>query len=426
MTTLIQQEDRESMTKLKRKITSVPKRNSKAKPMNYHALVKAIESTHREMRGRAVTAVNQTLVLRNWFIGAYIVEYEQGGTDRAKYGVRLLERLAQDLAARQMKGLDQRGLRDCRLFYRLYPQIRGSLPPEFMALPGSIPIRGSVTPELGTGKASSISATLSRKYSDSFPPALSLERLSSLSWTHFIELLRIDDAWKRAFYENECLAGNWSARQLQRQIETLLYERTGLSKNKKVVIERGRNQAAKAPRESIDDLIRDPYVLEFAGLVERQAYSETDLETALLNHLQRFLLELGTGFCFEARQFRITINDKHNRVDLVFYNRRLRCHLLIDLKVRAFRHADAGQMNFYLNWFKAHMIDKDDNPPVGILLCSDKDHTEVEYATAGMDNKLFVSRYLTALPSAEQLKALVESDRARLEKPVFGKRNMNL
>ena len=373
--------------------------------MNYEALVKIIASAHQVMRGRAVTAVHQALVLRNWLIGAYIVEYEQGGTDRAKYGARLLERLAQDLAARQIKGLDQRGLRDCRLFYRLYPQIRGA-----------------VSPESGTDRALLISVTLSRKSMAANPSPLPPEQLVLLSWSHFVELVRADDPWKRAFYENECLKGNWSSRQLQRQMESLLYERTGLSKNKKAVIARSRIQVGQEIPESIDDLIRDPYVLEFSGLAERPEYSESELEGALLNHLQHFLLELGTGFCFEARQFRITVNNKHNRVDLVFYNRRLRCHLLLDLKVRAFRHTDAGQMNFYLNWFKANMADKNDHPPVGILLCSDKEHTEVEYATAGMDNKLFVSRYLTALPSAEQLKALVESDRARLEMPAIRKK----
>jgi len=385
----------------------------KTKSMNYKALVKIIESTHQEMKFRVVTAVNQALVLRNWLIGTYIVEYEQGGTDRAKYGTRLLERLAQDLAARKMKGLDPRGLRDCRAFYRLYPQIRGSLTPKLPILPALVPIRGSVTRELGKS---------SLRTSVPLPTPLQIEMLLHFSWTKLAELVRIEDPWKRAFYENECLAGNWSVRQLQRQIESLLYERTGLSTNKKAVIERGRAQAHKVPAETIDDLIRDPYVLEFSGLAERHEYSETDLETALLNHLQRFLLELGTGFCFEARQFRVTVNNKHNRVDLVFYNRRLRCHLLIDLKVRSFRHTDAGQMNFYLNWFKANMADKNDNPPVGILLCSDKDHTEVEYATAGMNNKLFISRYLTALPSVEQLKALIESDRARLERPSIRKK----
>ena len=163
-------------------------------------------------------------------------------------------------------------------------------------------------------------------------------------------------------------------------------------------------------------MIRDPYVLEFIGLAEREEYSENELESALLDHLQRFLLELGEGFCFEARQFRITVNNKHDRLDLLFYHRRLRCHVLVDLKIRAFRHTDAGQMNFYLNWFKAHMQTEGDNPPVGILLCSDKDGTEVEFATAGMDSQMFVSRYLVALPSAEQLRKFVEADRARIER----------
>lgn len=178
------------------------------------------------------------------------------------------------------------------------------------------------------------------------------------------------------------------------------------------MIERARRQE---PQEKIEDLIRDPYVLEFTGLGERPEYSEEDLESALLDHLQRFLLELGTGFCFEARQFRITTGNKHQRVDLVFYHRRLRCHVLIDLKIRAFQPADAGQMNFYVNWFKANMMAGGDNPPVGIILCSGRDHTDVEFATAGMDSKLFVSRYLVALPSAEQLKALLEADRALIE-----------
>jgi predicted nuclease of restriction endonuclease-like (RecB) superfamily len=200
-------------------------------------------------------------------------------------------------------------------------------------------------------------------------------------------------------------------RQLRRQIESLLYERTGLSADKRAVIERARKQERQ---ESIADLLRDPYGLEFAGLAELPAYSEGGLESALLDHLQRFLLELGRGFCFEARQFRMTEGRKHHRVDLVFYHRILRGHVLIDLKVRAFRPEDAGQMNFYVNWFRAHMRSEGDHPPVGILLCSDRDGAEVEFATAGMDNRLFVSRYLKALPSVDQLKAFLERDRAEI------------
>jgi predicted nuclease of restriction endonuclease-like (RecB) superfamily len=244
------------------------------------------------------------------------------------------------------------------------------------------------------------------------PAPLSPEALLRLSWSQLVELLAIDDPWKRAFFENECIKANWSVRQLRRQIGSLLYERTGLSTNKKAVIERARRQE---PQETFADLIRDPYVLEFTGLAERPEYIESDLESALLTHLQSFLLELGAGFCFEARQRRITVGRQHDYIDLVFYHRRLRCHVLIDLKIRPFKHGDAGQMNFYLNWWKAHGMEDGDNPPVGMILCSDRDQAAVEFATAGMDQKLFVSRYLVALPSAEKLRAFLEADRDQIE-----------
>lgn len=367
---------------------------------DYGRLLKAIEAASAGMAGRAAAAVNQALVLRNWIVGATIVEYEQSGKDRAQYGARLLERLADDLAARGVTGLGLSRLRSCRLLFQAYPQIRQTLSGEFgtqRLLPAAI--HQTPSDELPAGP-SGIAP---------LPP----EQLLRLSWSHLHELLAIDAPLKRAFYENECLAGAWSVRQLQRQIESLLYERTGLSTDKRAVIERARAQGGTESKQSAVELIRDPYVLEFTGLAERAAWSENDLETALLDHLQRFLLELGTGFCFEARQFRMTVANKHDRVDLVFYHRTLRCHVLVDLKIRAFRHADAGQMNFYLNWFKAHMRGEGDNPPVGIVLASAKDRTEVEFATAGMDNQLFVSRYVVALPTAEQLRALIDADRAR-------------
>lgn len=393
----------------------------KSNKTGYKQLVSAISQINSHMVRRAVTVANQALLLRNWTIGAYIVEYEQEGSDRAKYGERLMERLAEDLAAKGLKGLDERSLRDCRTAYMTYPQIRGSLTPELTehhalpqmsalmsveveVLPPSKnssrtqkPIRGSVPPEL--------------------PTPLPSEDVLSLSWTKIQELIRISDPWKRVFFENECLREDWSVRELQRQVESLLYERTGLSINKKVVIEKARKQARGSGPDSIAEIMRDPYILEFVGLAERSEYSEEELETELLNHLQRFLLELGKGFCFESRQFRMTSGRKHHRVDLVFYHRVLRCHVLLDLKTRAFKHEDAGQMNFYVNWFKANMMQKGDNPPVGILLCTDKDGTDVEFATAGMDQKLFVSRYLTALPSAAELEALIEADRTHF-KPI--------
>ena len=373
--------------------------------MNYAALIKSINGATAQLQGRAAAALNQALVVRNWMVGAWLVEFEQTGKDRAKYGARLLATLARDLKERGLKGLDERALLDCRSIYRLYPQIPGTLSPESAKLLKIQQVLPAPPRRLPTR---AIPGTLSPESPTPLEPA----QLLGFSWSRLQELIRIDDPWKRAFFENECLKANWSVRQLQRQIGSLLYERTGLSANKKAVIERARRQA---PQQTIADLLRDPYVLEFTGLADLAAYSEDGLESALLDHLQRFLLELGRGFCFEARQFRMTEGRKHHRVDLVFYHRLLRCHVLIDLKIRAFQPADAGQMNFYVNWFKANMMAAGDAAPVGILLCSDKDGAEVEFATAGMNQKLFVSRYLTELPSAEKLRAFLESDRDRIE-----------
>lgn len=373
--------------------------------MNYHALVESIVALHQESSGRAALAVNRWLILRNWVIGAHLVEFEQNGEDRAKYGAKLLAQLAHDLKRRSVSGSSSEMLGRMRLFYRAFPQLHAQIPSSVMTESGKLPVP-SVGPEI---PSPAMTNSIPGK-----PTPLHAENILRLSWTHWIELLHLDDPWKRAFYENECLKGNWSVRQLQRQIGSMLFERTGLSADKRAVIEAARMQSSEAPA-AIADLIRDPYVLEFVGLAEKPHYRESDLESALLDHLQSFLLELGAGFCFEARQKRITVGNEHDYIDLVFYHRRLRCHLLIDLKVRAFKHGDAGQMNFYLNYWKANELEEGDNPPVGLLLCSGKDATKVEYAAGGMDRQLFVSRYLVALPSPEQLQALIEADRAALE-----------
>ena len=423
------------------------------RPMNYASLVKAIGTATTQLQGRAAAAVNHALVIRNWMVGGWIVEFEQTGKDRAKYGARLMERLAGDLARREAKGLGISMLERCRTFFLTYAQcgelipyapptdsavakqIPYALPTEFLSLGDGSTIPGTVSPELARlfqirqtlsvesqiARVPAIPATPSPKSSalsirgsltPELPTPLSPSLLLRLSWSQLQELIRLDDPWKRAFYENECLKGNWSVRQLQRQIGSLLFERTGLSTNKKALIERARKQE---PQETITGLLRDPYVLEFTGLAERPEYLESDLESALLTHLQSFLLELGQGFCFEARQKRITVGRQHDYIDLVFYHRRLRCHVLLDLKIRAFKHGDAGQMNFYLNWWKTHGMEPGDLPPVGIILCSDRESAAVEFATAGIDNQLFVSRYLVALPSAEKLRAFLAADRERIE-----------
>ena len=384
--------------------------------MNYTHLVKAIDAASMHLLGRAAAVVNQSLVIRNWIVGAYIVEFEQNGGDRAKYGARLLECLGNDLTARLGKGFIPKMLERMRRLYQVYPQIGTAIPTSLMsvfhlALPSISTSAMSKLLPLPDPALAPVAVSVTRKSAGNITP-LSANAVLRFSWTQLIELIRLDDPLKRAFYENECLKGNWSVRQLQRQIGSLLYERTGLSTNKAAVLRRAQRQE---PQEAIADLIRDPYVLEFTGLAELPAYQESDLERALLNHLQTFLLELGTGFCFEARQKRITVSTRHDYIDLVFYQRRLRCHVLLDLKVRPFEHGDAGQMNFYLNWWRKHGMGEGDRPPVGIVLCSDREKAEVEFATAGLSNKLFVSRYLVVLPSADQLRAFLERDRAQVE-----------
>ena len=372
--------------------------------MNYSHLLSTVGQVHQAAQRTALGAVNKLHVLRNWTVGCLIVEFEQHGEDRAAYGEKMLKKLCADLDAGGMTGLGLSTLKGCRTFYRLYPQIGQPAVGQFNALlaglekgqplVGLLPVANNTAPS-----------------SDRFPTPLPAAKVLELSWSHLLEFIRLDDPWKRAFYENECLKGNWSKRQLQRQIGSLLYDRTALSTDKETVINHARQQAAEAPL-LIADLIRDPYVLEFTGLAEQAHYLEKDLEKALLDHLQSFLLELGTGFCFEARQKRVTVGDEHDYIDLVFYHRILRCHLLIDLKVRPFKHGDAGQMNFYLNYWKAEMMQSGDQPPVGLILCTDRKETRVSYATVGLDHQLFVSRYLNVLPTEETLQRIIEQDAA--------------
>ena len=231
--------------------------------------------------------------------------------------------------------------------------------------------------------------------------------LKVCTFSHFIELVKIDDDLKKTFYEVETIKGNWSVRELKRQINSSTYERIGLSFDKKDIIKSiNNNSESLSSRQDI----KDPYILEFTGIEQKERYSESDLEIALLNHLQEFLLELGNGFCFENRQKRISIDNEHDRIDLVFYHRILKCHVLIDLKIREFSHSDVGQMNFYLNYYRNEISSKDDNPPIGLILCANKNHTKVEYATAGLDNNLFVSRYKINLPSVKEIEEFIKEE----------------
>jgi len=351
--------------------------------VKFDKLILQIEKINSDLQLKALQSVNQALTIRNWMIGHHIYEYEQGGLDRAKYGDKLLLNIANEFSKKNSKGFGLRSLKLYRQFYLVYPSIGQTL-----------------SAQLPPPRNTQVKKTEISKYS----PEIEV-MLKHFSYSHFIELMKVDKTLARAFYEIQAIKGRWSVRELSRQIGSLLYERTGLSKNKKELLAK-----IKSDIVSIEDSIRDSYLLEFTGLKEWPEYSENDLETALLNHIQDFLLELGKGFCFESRQKRITINNEHDRVDLVFYHRILKCHILIDLKNREFSHADAGQMNFYLNYFKDNEMEKGDNPPIGIILCTLKDSVKVKYATGGINNKLFVSRYMVELPSEKQLEHLIKED----------------
>jgi len=371
----------------------------KQRMMDFSALVDAIQQVHEQCAAQAGKAVNISLTMRNWAIGLYIREYEQNGADRAQYGQQLLKTLAQTLQAALDKCYTGRYLGLCRQFYEVYPQIRKSLISKFGVL-GKWKSAISEFPAVLEAADSPIVK--------SETPQLDVLReklIDRLSFTHIVELIKLDDPLKRAFYEIECIRGNWSVRALKRQIASLYYERSGLSNNKEKLAELVQSGAEHAEPKLA---IRDPYIFEFLGIKSKEVMSESDLEDALLDKLQDFLLELGHGFCFEARQKRILIGETTGFVDLVFYHRILKCHILLELKIDEFKHEHLGQLNTYVNWYRKNVMAEGDNPPVGILLCTHKDHTLVEYALAGIDNKLFVSKYQLELPRKEDLQQFLK------------------
>ncbi|MBM3204059.1 DUF1016 domain-containing protein [Candidatus Woesearchaeota archaeon] len=372
---------------------------------DFESLVVSIVAIHQQAQEFATKAVNVGLTLRNWFIGQRIVEFEQNGADRAAYGERLLPALAKRLAEAGLKRVDTRELRRFRLLYTVYPQIRETVTPELLARAGATALdplldfaplakRETLSPE------SQIVETVTPQ---SLPAGPDL--LHRLSFSHFSELLELPDDTQRRFYEVECIRGNWSVRELRRQIDSLYYQRSGLSKNKAKL---SAQTHAKAESFQPAQIIRDPYIFEFLGLRSRDVMGETDLEDALLDRLQDFLLEMGHGFCFEARQKRILIGDEHFFVDLVFYHRVLKCHVLVELKTTAFSHEHLGQLNTYVAWYKKHEMTPGDQPPVGILLCTRKNEALVEFALGDLPNKLFVSRYAVEMPKKQEMEAFLK------------------
>lgn len=323
--------------------------------MHYQHLVDEIGILLTEARGRVATTTNSILVNTYWKIGQYIVEYEQQGRTKAVYGEDLINRLSSDLRMKFGKGFSRSNLFTIRQFYIRFPKIQ----------------------------------TVS----------------GLLSWSHYIELLKIDDPLEIEFYTNQCLKEHWSVRELKRQRDSLLFHRLAIGKDKTEVIRLARHgqEIAKA-----EDMLRDPYVLEFTGLPSLPPPKETDIEKALISNLETFLLELGKGFAFIGRQYRISIAGRHLYVDLVFYHRILKCFVLIDLKRGEIQHEDIGQMNLYLNYFKAEENTDGDNEPIGIVLGSSKNKIMMEYAMQGITNQLFAARYQLYLPNREELQAQLD------------------
>jgi predicted nuclease of restriction endonuclease-like (RecB) superfamily len=320
----------------------------------YRKLLNDIGKTIEHAKNNAIVSVNHELVKANWEVGKHIVEFEQLGKEKAEYGSALLNKLSRDLKIKFGSGFSRRNVLDMRRFYLGFP----------------------------------IWQTVSAK----------------LSWSHFITLLSISDESARRFYEEKVVTENWSVRILQQQVNSSLYERYTIQQNKKGAIRRERKvKVTKQPHE----VVKDPYVLDFLGVKKDKRVSEKMLEQLIIDNLQKFILELGKGFAFVARQFKISIRNKHFYVDLVFYHRILKCFVLFDLKTRQAKHSDIGQMNLYLNYFKAEENVANDNDPIGIILSTDKDEILVEFAMGGLSNKIFVSKYQLYLPEKKELRKQV-------------------
>ena len=361
------------MNELRQRITlyNLPENWEKKEIVSFDELAVTIGKLHSESQNSAIKAVNRLASVRNYLIGFYIVEYEQRGRDRASYGERLLKRLAESI---NIRGINETLLKVSRLFYLKYPQIKAFLL---------------------TGK----SATPSHQF-----VSAAADIINNLSFSHIREIMTVEDPLARYFYEVECMKSCWSVKELRRQIASNLHIRIGLSEDKmKAMALVNANAEPQSPQLQL----RDPYTFEFLGLQSKDVVMEGDIEEALVAHLQDFLLEMGNGLCFEARQKRIIIDDEYYYADLVFYNRLLHCNVIVELKNDEFRYEHIGQLNTYVSYYAENEMQPGDNPPVGILLCTRKGKKMVEYALAGMDNNLFVSTYMLTLPDSKRLEEFI-------------------
>lgn len=366
---------------------------------NYTTLINDISFVLESARKISVRSINAILTSAYWVIGRKIVKFEQKGAHRAEYGGKLIKNLSADLSGKYGRGFSERNLEQMRLFYLTYqiPQTLSAKSENTFEWLTQIPqTPPSISGNLSRNSSALISETSSRNLNlnllvNSFP----------LSWSHYVMLVRrAKDEQARKFYETEALRSGWSVRQLDRQISSQFYERTLLSKNKAAMLKKSEKPQSQ-DLITAEEEIKDPFILEFLGL--KDEYSESDFEEALIKHLEKFLLELGSDFAFIGRQKRLRIGSEWYRIDILFFHRRLKCLVVIDLKIGKFTHADAGQMHLYLNYAREHWTNKDENPPVGLILCAEKNSAVAKYALEGLSNKILAAEYKLALPDVKLL-----------------------
>ena len=393
--------------------------------MDFGTLVTSVEKLDQVFTENTVKAINRNLTARNWLTGFYIVNYEQNGSDRAKYGDKTIQRMAERL---QSKSMSYRNLKLYRQFYQEFPRlaqpIYNFVLTEFRSEDSLImdinrcisantnwattgcPIGQPLADQLDNHRLANLAITdcqivqpaVAQLDDDlQMPPEVLFK---NLSFSHFALILPIKDPLARVFYELETIKGTWTKRELKRQIDTNYYQRSGISRNPQKMSQLVQSKAEKA---DLHDIIKSPFVYEFLGLSDKEVVDEAELEEAIIQHLEEFMMELGTGFCFEARQKRILIDDEYDYCDLVFYHRILKCHVLIDLKAEKLKYSDVAQMNMYLSYYKHNMMQPDDNPPVGILMCTEAGKELVKYATDGIDENLLIQKYRISLPSESVL-----------------------
>ena len=393
------------------------------KPADYNHVLSGVVELLDAARRASARVVNSLMTATYWEVGRRIVEHEQAGEKRAEYGEELVRRFALDLTERFGRGFGFSQVKMMRQFYQTFPDAHAAKPLILQSTVEKSGISQSLIGQSGNPESSlaPIGQSVIGQFSErsSVKHSRALERLGQvarafpLPWTHYVRLLRVRNAHAREFYAREALAGGWVVRQLNRQINSQFYERTALSKNKTAMLVKG-EKPKPGDAVSADEEIRNPLVLEFLNL--KDEYSESELEDALIRHLETFLLELGNEFAFVGRQKRLRIGNEWFRVDLLFFHRRLRCLVIIDLKLGGLVHADVGQMNLYCNYAREHWMQPDEHPPVGLILCTDKDDALARYAMEGLGSKLLVREYLTALPKESVLAAEVAHTRELLER----------